>query len=259
MIKMIKNTFILCSMILLLSKEGYAFFPIPIPIIGVDIPNNAADLVENINVTAEVVEEEAQNLQKTIEKAKSGEFGLLPIEKFKETLAAINIDRLIPKIELPEGLAKNINNIDKASQSVKNTYIAAFTEDGDHMKEAKIHNIKRTELMHLNISALYAHALATRVNLAKERKMPEKELQRDNTRDILQANRAIEDKILKRWNEILFMEAQIAEYRATKKLAGTTLNPYVAEERGVEAGVDVKSDKEEAEEKQQAEEGGNTK
>lgn len=241
----LKISIFVFSVMLILSKKVCAFFPIPIPLIGTDIPNNAVDLMENITTTAEVVEEEAQNVQKTIESAKSGQFGLLPIESFKSTLNSINIDRIVPEIELPEGLAKNINNSEKATQSIKNTYIGAFTEGGDHMQEAKINNLKRTELMHMNIAAMYAHALATRVNLAKEREMPATELTQENTREILQANRAVEDKILKRWNEILFMEAQIAEYKSTKKLAGTVLTAEQAEERGVNPGEDVKSDDEE--------------
>lgn len=249
----LKVSILIFSVMIMPSKEVYAFFPIPIPLIGTDIPNNATDLIENINATAEVVEEEAQNVQKTIESAKSGQFGLLPIESFKSTLNSINIDRIVPEIELPEGLAKNINNSEKATQSVKNTYIGTFTEGGDHMQEAKINNLKRTELMHMNIAALYAHALAIRVNLAKEREMPETELKQENTREILQANRAVEDKILKRWNEILFMEAQIAEYKSTKKLAGTVLTPEQAEDRGVNSGADVKSDEEEASEAKEGE------
>lgn len=233
---------------LILCTKAYAFFPIPVPLIGADIANNSADMVENVNAVAEKVEEGKQAVQKTIEEAKSGKFGLGAIKSYTKTLSSINLNRMVPEVQLPCGLGKNVNNSDKLAQSVKNNYIGTISEDGDQMQDAKINELKRTEVMQENISSLYAHALATRVNLAKEREMPETELKSENTREIIQSNRAISDKMLKRWNDMLFMVAQIDEFDSSKELTTITLEPEKVDDFGVKPGEDVKSDEEEAKE-----------
>ncbi len=232
-------SFILCA-------KAYAFFPIPVPLIGADIANNSADMVENVNAVAEKVEEGKQVVQKTIEEAKSGKFGFDAIKNYTNTLSSINLNRMVPELQLPCGVGKNVNNPDKLSQSVKNNYIGTISEDGDQMQDAAINDLKRTELMQENISSLYAHALATRVNLAKEREMPETELKSENTREIIQSNRALSDKMLKRWNDMLFMVAQMDQFKTAKELTSITLEPEKTEDFGVKPGEDVKSDEEEA-------------
>lgn len=243
-----KNKIILSvsTISLILCAKAYAFFPIPVPLIGADIANNSADMVENVNAVAEKVEEGKQAVQKTIEEAKSGKFGFDAIKSYTKTLNSINLNRMVPEVQLPCGLGKNVNNSDKLAQSVKNNYIGTISEDGDQMRDAKINALRRTEIMQENISSLYAHALATRVNLAKEREMPETELKTENTREIIQSDRAVYDKMLKRWNDMLFMVAQIDEFDSSKELTTITLEPEKFDQFGVKPGEDVKSDEEEA-------------
>ena len=83
----------------------------------------------------------------------------------------------------------------------------------------------------MNVSAMYAHALATRVNLAQERELPETTLESENTREIIQGNRAMAEKIVKRLNDIVFMESQINEYKATQIMTKITLDSQMAAER----------------------------
>lgn len=101
------------------------------------------------------------------------------------------------------------------------------------MEQAKINARKRTELLQMNAAAMYAHALAARVHLAKERELPDVSLENKNTRELIQANRALSEKMVKRWNDILFMESQIAEYRSTQVLTGFVLTAQQAAERGI--------------------------
>lgn len=201
-----------------------AFFPIPVPIIGVDIANNAADLVEDLNALGEQAEQIQATLQKTIEEAKSGSFGFEAIKTYKETLKKIDVSRLIPSIKAPSGVAENINDVDKASAAIGDLYLNTYSESGNHMEQAKKNRQKQIELLQMNVAAMYAHALATRVNLAKERALPDTTLDSKNTREILQGNRAMAEKIVKRWNDILFMESQMAEYRSTQVLTSITLD-----------------------------------
>lgn len=201
-----------------------AFFPIPVPLIGSDIANNAADLVENLNAIGEQAEQIEATIQKTVEEVKSGSFGFEAIKNYSETLKKIDLPRLIPATQSPKDVAKNINDADKASAAIGNLYLNTFSEEGNHMEQAKANRQKQMELLQMNVSAMYAHALATRVNLAKEREMPETTLDSKNTREIIQGNRAMAEKIVKRWNDILFMEAQIAEYKSTQILTSITLD-----------------------------------
>ena len=211
--------------------SAQAFFPIPVPLIGNDIANNAADLGENLNAIGEQAEQIEATIQKTVEEVKSGSFGFEAIKSYTETLKKIDFPRLIPETKSPKDVAKNINDADKASAAIGNLYLNTYSEDGNHMEQAKKNQQKQTELLQMNVSAMYAHALATRVNLAKEREMPETTLDSKNTREIIQGNRAMAEKIVKRWNDILFMESQIAEYKSTQILTSITLDSQKTEAR----------------------------
>ena len=213
------------------SFEAEAFFPIPAPIIGTDVANNSADLVENLNALGEQAEQLQATYEKTVEEIKSGNFGFDAIKKYKENLEKINLSRLVPQTQAAKGVGENINDPDKAAEAVENVYLNTFSEEGNHMEQAKKNRQKQIELLQMNVSSMYAHALATRVNLAKEREMPETTLDSENTREILQSNRAMSEQILKRFNDILFMEAQIAEYKATQILGVITLDSETAAER----------------------------
>lgn len=211
----------------------HAFFPFPVPLIGTDIPNNSTDLDENINAIGKQAEQVKATYEKTVEELKSGSFGFDAIKNYKSTLESIDVSRLVPEIKLPAGLSKNINDSDKAAEAVEGTYLNTYSQEGNHMEQAKQNRQKQIELLQMNVAAMYAHALATRVNLAKERDLPEATLESENTREIIQANRAMEEKIVKRWNDILFMEAQIAEYKSTQILTSISLDSQTSAERDV--------------------------
>lgn len=214
-------------------SQAVAFFPIPIPLIGADVANNTMDLGENLNAIGEQAEQIQTTINKTIEEAKSGSFGFDAIKSYSEQLKTMDISRMVPKIALPSQLAPIINKADEAAAKVNELYTVTYTEGGKHSEEAKINNIKTTELLQMNVSSMYAHALATRVHLAKERKLPDATLENKDTRELIQANRALSEKIAKRWNDILLMETQIAEYKATLIQTAIVLSPEDAKERGI--------------------------
>lgn len=226
-----------CAMAEMINiSASEAFFPIPVPIIGTDIANNAADLGENINAIGEELEQAEATLQKTIEEAKSGNFGFDAIKNYADTFKNINIDRIIPEIKLPTGIGSSVNDKDKTSVAVADTYIGSFSPEGNHTEQAKENKQKQKELLQMNVAAMYAHALASRANLAEEREMPATTLESKNTREIIQANRALSEKIAKRWNEILFMESQINEYNATQVLTEFQLSSDRAQELNIGKG-----------------------
>lgn len=215
------------------SIKAFAFFPIPIPLIGTDVANNTMDLGENLNAIGEQAEQIQATINKTVEEVKSGKFGFDAIKGYAESIKAMDIKRMVPEIKLPKELAPLINKADKAAAVANKLYTNAYSEKGNHTEQAKNHARKRTELLQLSVGAMYAHALATRVHLAKERELPDASLENKNTRELIQANRALSEKITKRWNDILFMEAQIAEYRATQVLTGFNLTAKQAADRGI--------------------------
>ena len=213
------------------ASEGQAFFPIPVPIIGTDVANNSADMVENVNAAGEQAEQVEATIQKTIEELKSGNFGFDAVKSYADTITKINLPRLVPSTQAVSGVAENINDGDKASKAVENVYMNTFSSQGQQMQQAKANQQKNTQLLQMNVAAMYAHALATRVNLAKERDLPDTTLDSKNTREIIQGNRAMADKIVRRWNDILFMESQIAEYRGTQIMTSITLDSEQTTER----------------------------
>lgn len=204
-------------------SSARAFFPIPVPLIGNDIANNAADLGENLNAIGELYEQTEATVQKATEEIKSGDFGFGAIKNYVDTVKKISIDKILADVQAPDEIAKDINDTDKTSKTISNMYVNGLSAE-NQMEQVKQNQQKRTELLQMNVASMYAHALATRVHLAKEREMPETTLDSENTREILQGNRAMAEKIVKRWNDILFMEAQNAEYEATKILTNITLD-----------------------------------
>ena len=214
-------------------KPADAFFPFPVPLIGTDIANNGADLSENMTTVANKLEQQLATLRKMTEELKSGSFGYDAISKYYDELKAIDLPRDIPAINAPKQVGENINDPDETAKNVANIYINSYSEKGGHTDEAKRNRQKRLELLQANVSSMYAHALATRFHLAEERKMPDSTLQTENTREIIQSIRAMRQKTTKRWNEILFMEAQITEYNASKLATIITLSSEEAKEQNV--------------------------
>ena len=211
-----------------------AFFPIPVPIIGTDTGNNTMDKGENLTAKAEWVEQKLTAAQKKIEGLKSGNLGLDAIGSFDEMKKNIGLDKLPTEIKLPDKISGVINDNDQSSAAINNLYTNTLSENGGHTEQAKANNQKRIELLQLNISTLYAHALATRVHLSNEKeKLPDTTFDSENTRELIQSSRAFSEKIAKRWNDILFMETQIAEYEATKVLTSFSLDAEEAADRGV--------------------------
>ena len=214
--------------------QAHAFFPIPIPLIGTDVANNGMDLKENITAIGEQLEQVQATYEKTKEELKSGKFGLDAIKNYANTMKTFDLKRVVPELKVPKQFAPLINDVNKYAESANKLYVNALSKKGQHMAQVTEHNRKRTELLQMNVSTMYAHALAARVHLASEREnLPDTTLEGKNTRELLQTNRALSEKIAKRWNDILFMEAQIAEYKATQILTKYSLNPEEAEDRGM--------------------------
>ncbi len=214
-------------------KPADALFPFVVPLVGTDVANNVADLAENMTAVATSLEQQMATFRKMSEELKSGSFGFDAIFKYAATLEAIDLSRVIPEIKMPKQVGEKINDPDATAKNVANVYVNSYSEKGGHMDEAKRNRQKRLELLQANVSSMYAHALATRFHLAEERKMPDTTLKSENTREIVQSIRAMQQKTTKRWNEILFMEAQIAEYEASKLATIITLDSQEAKEQGI--------------------------
>lgn len=213
--------------------RAHAFFPIPIPLIGTDVANNGMDLKENITAIGEQLEQAKATYEKTKEELKSGSFGFDAIKSYAQTMKSFDLKRIVPDLKVPKQLAPYLNKADEAAGAINKLYVNTFSEKGQHMSQIKEHNRKRTELLQMNVSTMYAHALAARVHLASERDLPDVSLEGKNTRELIQTNRALSEKLAKRWNDILFMEAQISEYKASQILTKYSLSEEEAAERGL--------------------------
>lgn len=225
------------------SSRAHAFFPIPIPLIGADAANNGMDLKENMTALGEALEQAKATYEKTKEELKSGQFGFDAIKSYAQTMKSFDLKRVVPELKVPKQLAPLLNKADEAAATANKYYVNAFSKIGKHTAQVKEHERKRTELLQLNISTMYAHAMAVRVHLASERDLPEVSLEGKNTRELIQTNRALSEKIAKRWNDILFMEAQISEYKASQILTKYSLSEEEAADRGIaDDGKDTKNE-----------------
>lgn len=203
------NIFIsVLTLALMMSSPAYALK---------DAANLALDKLEKTTSAMETIEEGVAEAQKTVESAKSGAFGLDAIAGFDSVLEQIDIPKTLPKLEMPGDIAKNLNNADKTGDAVNKVMVPVYG-NGKDSQVAYEQNRKRTEIQQNNISTLYAHALATRTNLAKERAIKAKKISQKDTRELLQAARGLNHKTAMRINDILFMEAQIVEFEGTQFL-----------------------------------------
>ena len=100
---------------ILCSAKAFAFFPIPVPLIGTDVANNTMDLGENLNAIGEQVEQVQTTIEKTREEIKSGSFGFDAIKGYTESLKAMDIKKMVPELKLPKQLAPLINKADAAA------------------------------------------------------------------------------------------------------------------------------------------------
>lgn len=182
-----------------------------------DAANLALDKLEKGTSEAETLLEAKAEADKKIEKIKSGDFGIDALDAFKDSMAKIDIPRKMPDLKIPDQIGKNLKNADKTGEAVNEMMVPVYGK-GKDSEVAYKKNRMRTEIQQNNIATLYAHALATRTNLIKERAIPADEVSQENSRELLQAARAFDNKTAMRINDILFMEAQIAEFEGTQFL-----------------------------------------
>ena len=217
-------TMLLCSG-LMMSSTANAFFPFPSPLTGKDPANLALDKVENLTAKLEDAEQEIASAQKKIEETKAGAFGpLAQVKGYAEALKGLDIKKAVPKLEMPDFLGSNTNNKDKMAAEVEKNLVIKYDEAGNQNAAIDEQNLKRTEILQNNVSTLYAHALATRTNLAKERELPPMEVNSESAREILAATRALTESMARRYNDILFMEAQILEFNSAGEVTNISLN-----------------------------------
>lgn len=210
---------------LVISSAAEAFFPFPSPLTGKDPANLALDKVENLTAKLEDAEQKLATAQKEIEEAKAGAFGpLAQIKGYTEALKGLDIKKAVPKLEMPDFLGKNTNNKDKMAAEAEKNLVVKYDETGNQNAVIDAQNLKRTEILQNNIATLYAHALATRTNLAKERELPPMEVNAESAREVLAATRALTESMARRYNDILFMEAQILEFNTAGEVTDISLS-----------------------------------
>lgn len=182
-----------------------------------DAANLALDKLEKGASALETVAEAKAEAEKKIESIKSGSFGIDAAKSFTSTINKIDLPKAAPKLSVPGDIGKNLSNADKTGEAVDKAMVPVYGK-GKDSEVAYQQNRKRVEMQQNNISTLYSHALASRANLAKERDIPAESVSQQDSRELLQASHAFVNKTAKRVNDILFMEAQIAEFESTEFL-----------------------------------------
>lgn len=193
-----------------------------------DSANLALDKAESMVNDLELIDEIKLEFEKTAESIKAGIMGPFDVLKgMAEGLKNLDPDKMMAAIQAQADLAKDLKNPEKTSDNVGNLMVAVYG-DGNDSTIAYLQNRKRTEMQQNNIATLYGHAMATRAHIAIARDKEPKKVSLDNARKLINANRAVATQIAKRYNDILFMEAQITEFEATQIL--TTINRQLSDE-----------------------------
>lgn len=232
MVGYIKKYAFLLGCSLLISTPAEAFFPFPSPMFGKDPANLALDKVENLTAKLEDAEQQLATAQKKIEETKAGAFGLEAVKSYKAVMNSVDIEKVAPKVDMPDFIGKNTNNKDKMANEAEKNLVLKYDQTGNQNAAIDAQNLKRTELLQESIATLYSHALATRTNLAKEREKEPLEVDAENAREILSATRALTESIAKRYNDILFMEAQILEFNTAGEVTNVSLSKETTEKTG---------------------------
>lgn len=213
----------------LLYSTASSAFPFPSPLPGKDAFNLAMDKVENLTAKTGEAQQKLASLKKSKEKAKAGDFGLGDLKAYSNSLKTMDFKSLMPDLKVPEMFAKNINDQDKLAEDAKKNLIPVYDESGGHSVIAKEQNIKRTEISQDLASTLFAHAHVSRYNLAQSTKTETPEIDTENTRQILQAQLATNEVMMKRWNDIVYMMAKTQEYESSRALMTMSLTANNAE------------------------------
>lgn len=191
-----------------------------------DVANLVLDKLEMATNEVEALEELKLQVQKEMESIKAGVMGPLnAVKGFGDAVKNLDLDRVKATVTEQVNLAKNAKNKEKLTEAIEETMVPVYGKgrDSDVAYEQKR---KRMELLQNYVSELYAHALATRALIGKEREKENAPITQENARELINANRALVTKINQRYNDILFMEAQLLEFEATsdmtsfKKMAG---------------------------------------
>lgn len=183
-----------------------------------DSANLALDKLEMATNELEALEETKLEIQKEMESIKAGVMGPLnAVKGFGDAVKNLDIDRIKATVKEQVDLAKNAKNKEKLADKIEETMVPVYGKghDSDVAYEQKR---KRTELLQNHIADLYAHALVTRALIGKERDKEDSPITQENARELINANRALVTKINKRYNDILFMEAQLLEFETTNEM-----------------------------------------
>ena len=117
-------------------------------------------------------------------------------------------------LKVPSYLTNVATSVDGTYNQIKEKYVPTYGGGNDAAKKnnQERHNM---EVQHNLVSDVYSRAFVLRNTLVDERKKGELSVEPTNTRELIEAGRAYNEKMIQRYVDILSMESAMLDFDNT--------------------------------------------
>lgn len=202
-----------------------------------DVSTKVQDIVEKTLELAKYAEERASAIEAKVRDSKLGQMGMKAHEHYTKLNKFLIQDRKIGMLKVPTYLTNVATSVDGTYNQIKEKYVPTFG-GGDDAKKKNDQARHNMEVQHNLVADVYARAFVLRNTLIEERKKGELPVEPTNTRELIEAGRAYNEKMIQRYVDILSMETAMLDFDNTSVL-------MEADPRRLQRAKDVSGDGEE--------------
>ena len=222
--------FLALAFIMLPSKRAEAF-------VIFDVSTKVQDIAEKVIEWAKYASERISASEHKLRDSKLGKMGAKAHEHYTKLNKFLIRDRKLGMLKVPTYISSVATSVDGTYAQIQAKYVPTF---GGGQDAAKKNNQARhnMEVQHNLVADVYARAFTLRNTLVEERKKGELSVKPENTRELIEAGRAYNEKMIQRYVDILSMETAMLDFDNTSVL-------MEADPRRLQRAKDVSGDGEE--------------
>ena len=202
-----------------------------------DVSTKVQDIVEKTLELAKYAEERASAIEAKVRDSKLGQMGEKAHQHYTKLNQFLIQDRKLGMLKVPSYLTNVATSVDGTYNQIKEKYVPTFG-GGDDAKKKNDQARHNMEVQHNLVADVYARAFVLRNTLIEERKKGELPVEPTNTRELIEAGRAYNEKMIQRYVDILSMETAMLDFDNTSVL-------MEADPRRLQRAKDVSGDGEE--------------
>lgn len=179
-----------------------------------DVSTKVQDIVEKITEWAKYANEKISAQEAKIRDSKLGQMGQKAHEHYTKLNKFLIQDRKLGMLKVPSYLTNVATSVDGTYNQIKEKYVPTYGGGNDAAKKnnQERHNM---EVQHNLVADVYARAFVLRNTLVDERKKGELSVEPTNTRELIEAGRAYNEKMIQRYVDILSMESAMLDFDNT--------------------------------------------